>query len=243
MEQAAKKCYNCGRVMNPSGTEPKETSQTKEHIPAKNLYVGYPEKYKVNRITVPGCWRCNHEYSSIDDELRDVIGVINDKDGRLDVLTQKALKNMQRNGDLLDRLENIENLTFRFKYAPLIKYNEKNFKGVFYNAFGYPFPAEKYGIRTIIVNEGDEIDKDLMKNFGNELYFHATYDGGWQHSGHPDIFQYIIKGVKDDGRGNYKFCEDVEGSIFVICICKYHEQFEMITLAFDRDKFNVPEDM
>lgn len=94
MGQAAKRCYNCGRIMNLSNTKPKETSQTKEHIPAKNLYEGYPENYKVNRITVLGCWSCNHEYSSIDDELRDIIRVINDKDELQDALTQKAIKNM-----------------------------------------------------------------------------------------------------------------------------------------------------
>ena len=49
-------CYNCFKPI-------KEGEKTREHIPAKTLFEGYDDKYKVNRITVPACYECNQGYS------------------------------------------------------------------------------------------------------------------------------------------------------------------------------------
>ncbi len=42
-------CYNCGKEL-----ENKDV--TREHIPSRNLFEGYDEKFKVNRITVSVCF-------------------------------------------------------------------------------------------------------------------------------------------------------------------------------------------
>lgn len=55
-------CYNCG-------IELEDKDVTREHIPARNLFEGYDEKYKVNRLTVPACLKCNGQYSPTDEEF------------------------------------------------------------------------------------------------------------------------------------------------------------------------------
>jgi len=62
-------CYNCGKEL-----EKKDV--TREHIPSKNLFEGYDEKFKVNRITVSACYECNNKYSPTDEQFRNMIGII-----------------------------------------------------------------------------------------------------------------------------------------------------------------------
>jgi hypothetical protein len=54
-----------------------DNGETKDHIPQKCLYEGYPSDYKTNRFTVPACHKCNSEFSKYEPELRDLIGVAN----------------------------------------------------------------------------------------------------------------------------------------------------------------------
>ena len=54
--KSKERCYNCGKILKPNEI-------TREHIPARNLFEGYDEQYKVQRITVKACRKCNQEYS------------------------------------------------------------------------------------------------------------------------------------------------------------------------------------
>ena len=83
------KCYNCGIDLNKS-------IKTKEHIPAKAYFVGYGDDYKNNRITVPACRKCNDQYSKLDNEIRDAIGVSNENEADLMELTRKSTKSIFR---------------------------------------------------------------------------------------------------------------------------------------------------
>jgi hypothetical protein len=83
------KCYNCGIVLE-------EKDITREHIPAKNLFEGYDEKYKVNRITVPACSKCNGQYSPSDEEFRNMIGIIAKKKANRKI-TEKSVRSILRN--------------------------------------------------------------------------------------------------------------------------------------------------
>lgn len=47
-------CYNCK-----SQISRKEGTETKEHIPAQNLFAGFGDAYKKNRIAVSSCLKCN----------------------------------------------------------------------------------------------------------------------------------------------------------------------------------------
>ena len=67
----AKICYNCGIELN-------KENLSVEHVPAKNLYDDLDDTFKINRITVPACKRCNGIYSKIDQEIRDVLAIKND---------------------------------------------------------------------------------------------------------------------------------------------------------------------
>ena len=84
--KSSKRCYNCGCEFTDDNKE------TVEHIPMQALYAGYSPEYKINRITVPGCYKCNHEYAKIDQELRDFIGITNDNDEAQLELTAKSCK-------------------------------------------------------------------------------------------------------------------------------------------------------
>ena len=64
-------CYNCRKKIS-------KKESTKEHIPAKALFSGYGIEFKENRITVYACEKCNNDYSKIDQEIRNAIGVTND---------------------------------------------------------------------------------------------------------------------------------------------------------------------
>lgn len=245
MSKDAKKCYNCGVLMNPPNTLPLETSQTREHIPAKNLFVGYPEVYKVNRITVPGCKKCNAEYSAIDDEMRDAIGVMNEDNDLQDEITKKAIKNMAQKKTLIKNATKTEDdrLAFVFNYEPFFRYNLKNFKGIFYHKIGCPFPESDYGLHTMFAKDGDKTDQDFMTKYGDQLYHEIVKNAQWEHSGHPDIFQYLIKGINISDDGKCTFTDDIKDSKFIMCICKYHNKIDMIAMAFKRDFFSVPEGM
>lgn len=236
-------CYNCGIAMNRPGTQPLATSQTREHIPAQNLFIGYPDEYKANRITVPGCYNCNQEYSTIDNEMRDALGVINERDPLRDEITRRAVRNMIGRDNFRERVVMTEDqrLGFIFNYEPFFRYNIKNFKGIFHHICRFPFPNAEYGVWSLFVNGGDEQDRGHMERFGFQLYELIIQNAQWEHSGHPNIFQYIIKGVHIDRNNNCTFNDNVSGSPFIMCICKYHNQIEMITLAFNRGNFNVPE--
>ena len=76
-------CYNCGNELN-------SQNRTREHIPAQNMFVGYPDEYKVNRITVPACYSCNNLYSKVDQEIRDAIGIMNEDNMQQHELTRKS---------------------------------------------------------------------------------------------------------------------------------------------------------
>ena len=86
-----------------------KSNRTKEHIPAKAFFVGYPIDYKNQRKTVPACRTCNEEYAKIDDELRDVIGILNNGEKHKSELTQKSVKKLLSNKKTLDEKMHIEN--------------------------------------------------------------------------------------------------------------------------------------
>ena len=96
--KSLKRCYNCGCEFTDDNKE------TVEHVPMQALYAGYSPEYKVNRITVSGCYKCNHEYAKIDQELRDFIGITNDNDEAQLELTAKAVRNITRVKDFWKRL-------------------------------------------------------------------------------------------------------------------------------------------
>ncbi len=193
------RCYNCGKEL-------KEGQSTKEHIPAKTMFKGYDSNYKANRITVPSCFDCNNEYSRVDEEFRNMIG-IKARRKENDIITEKSVKSILRKDPCKSRLRydmegNVYGVEFNEK--DIIDYHVKNFKGVFYYQYGYPLP-DCYDI-TVNIDENDYSDFTLCTiGYLKELF-------NWKCSGHEDIFKYCIQpyrlGVINDSKKDLLLEED-----------------------------------
>ncbi len=221
------KCYNCGIKLSVE-------IKTKEHIPAQNLYGGYDVEYKKNRIVVPACYNCNQRYSKIDQEIRDVIGILNDDNELQKEITRKAVKSIMRNRNWVKRvsvngMKFIENISVSFRYEKLRELHIKNFKGVFYYEYKVPLPRE---FDVEIIAEGDEFDHKLMvikNDFEKFLDIKK-----WKESGHRDIFKYrIVLLDLNTPSSNCDFSEtdNIGNCNLIICELAYHNTIHPIICA------------
>jgi len=175
-----KTCYNCG-------IEITRTNKSKEHIPAQALFEGYSIAHKFNRITVPSCKDCNNNYSIIDEEFKNLIGVINNAPER-NTITKKAVWAILHFGQkkkrlVFDRTGRVGGVVFDANQIEL--FHKKNFKGIFYKEYGYPI-SEDFNI-VVDINEND-YSEGILSSIG-----YLQYHFNWKVSGHKDIFQYIIQ--------------------------------------------------
>ena len=173
-------CYNCLMEFDTKDI-------TKEHIPAKNLFEGYDEKYKVNRITVPACSECNGRYSPTDEEFRNMIGVIA-KRKENQKIKEKAEKSILRKESgrqrlFINDLGKISGVSFG--QTPIEDFHKKNFKGLFYHQYGTVMP-NNYEL-FVNINEDDWSNVTLgILGYLKDLF-------NWKYSGHSDILAYVIQ--------------------------------------------------
>jgi len=180
MEAKKQICYNCLKELD-------KKDVTKEHIPAKNLFVGYDDTYKVNRITVPACDDCNGKYSPTDEEFRNMIGIIA-KRKENNTITKKSVRSFlgkkttlgRLRFDLLGKVSGVE-----FRKIPIEDFHKKNFKGLYYHQYSKPL-SKDYEL-FVNINENDYSDFTL----GVLGYLKEKFQ--WKHSGHPDILSYCIQ--------------------------------------------------
>ena len=126
-------CYECGLTIQDGDGD-------REHIPAQCMYTGYGDDYKKNRIIVPSHKACNHKYSKIDQELRDVIGMITNNQEEKADLTSKSVRSVFRKNNGIDRISsNDGSMSIEFNYGQLRDLHIKNFKGIFYKKENYLF--------------------------------------------------------------------------------------------------------
>ena len=189
------RCYNCGKELQ-------DGQETREHIPAKTLFNGYDSKYKTNRITVPACFNCNNKYSITDEEFRNMIGISSNW-GRNDYITEQSVKSIIRKSpdlshlrfDLCGRVTGVE-----FCENHIIDFHKKNFKGIFYNQYGYPLPDDYELFVNIDENDHSEFTSGIIGYL--KEFFELKY------SGHEDIFSYCIQplrlGVKKKDKDDLK---------------------------------------
>jgi hypothetical protein len=176
-------CYNCG---NPISR--KDGTETKEHIPAQNLFAGYSDEYKKNRIVVPSCLKCNGETTLVDEEFRNLIGTISNY-AELQAISQntaKAIVTLNRQFDRLrlDHKGSVKAVQFNKKL--ILDNHIKIFKGLFYHQYKRPIGKE-YTIVAFI--DPDDITGSSIQ------YLTNNFD--WKHSGHPDIFAYILQPFRE----------------------------------------------
>lgn len=220
-------CYNCGNYFD-------RKAITREHVPAQNMFNGYSEEYKKDRITVPGCSDCNGQYSKIDQELRDAIGILNDKDPKQAEVTRQAVKSILRRKDHIERIEFLPSGLFnvKFKYSDFVELNKKNFRALFYKKYGYTIDENEYGIQVIC--EGDEYNESAMRIF-SMMYDYLMDGGDWLISGHEDIFQYRIKSFKVISSTQIVDTPNLNDTVGLTAIMVYHKTLCAVVTAMKRD--------
>jgi hypothetical protein len=163
----------------------KKENRTKEHIPAKTFFIGYPIEYKDQRKTVPACRTCNEEFAKNDDQLRDVVGILNNGDPNKSELTKKSVKKIFTNKkELTDRITiNQNSIEVTFDKLILDSLHKKNFKGIYSlvkkSALSDDFKLDVYSAGN------DERKLSLGAEFRSAM----ERMGGWQKSGHEDVFK------------------------------------------------------
>ena len=219
------RCYNCGNPLS-------EDNKTKEHIPAKNLFEGYGGDYKKNRITVPACQECNNAYSHIDEEFRNLIGMIANNNLN-DKISEKAMRGIRRTDKFLSRIRLNKDFSVRgvsFSYNDMVEFIKKNFKGIFYHQYNIPLPKsykievvfdEKVSIANMIIS--------YLKNFK------------WKESGHRDIFLYCMQPIRDiTFSGNMEpDIEISENEQCVACIMRFNKELDVLAFAISEHIYSL----
>lgn len=176
------KCYNCGIELD-------NQKVTREHIPPQNLFEGFPNEYKSDRITVPSCFNCNNGKSILDEEFRNLIGVISNNPLNKSI-TEKTIRGIKR------RWNSYENrhVLLQNKFPGVI-FNENGtkdyiksiFKGIYFDETQTPLPNE-FDIYPILQNQ--KIPYSLhkaMQKIRDNYY--------WKFSGNRRVFEYTIKEI------------------------------------------------
>ncbi len=180
-------CYNCGIPLT-------KKLNHREHIPAKNLYKDLEEKYKQKLITVPACFECNNQFSQIDQEIRDAIGILNNKDEYLNHMTSKSVKSIVRRKEWQNRVSAVDGsnlLDIKFNYSSFKKSHIKNFKGLYYYHFNETI-SKDYQMQ--VVAEGDENNNIAQQLRKHILSLYSDIDQ-FNFIGHRDVFKYKIKKI------------------------------------------------
>lgn len=219
-------CYNCHKEL-----ENKET--TREHIPARNLFAGYDEKYKVNRITVSACAECNGKYSPTDEEFRNMIGIISK---RLEnkTITEKSVRSLQRKDPQQDRLYyNGFNKVSGVKFGEntIEDFHKKNFKGLFLYQYGKVLP-DNYELLV-------HIDENDWSTPTQAIIGYLTVNFIRKVSGHSDIFHYVIQPFRDKLNNPQKgdLIPDENEPAF-IGLLTYNETHTAMIIALDQELMN-----
>ncbi len=215
-------CYNCAN-------EIEADKITAEHIPAQNLYTGYKEDYKKDRITVPACETCNHLYSKIDQEIRDAIAIKSDSKSEM---VSKGFRSILRRSNWKERTEvNIDGkvVSVEFSYNDLRQIHLKNFKGIYFHTYNKVIP-DNFVLE--IIADGDE----NLKESAEFLYQYAMDGKEWIPSGHPDIFRYIIKPIAiNDVEQKIVEPQNLEDAIGFVGVLIYHETILAIIVAGEEE--------
>lgn len=211
-----KKCYNCGILLS----ELKKNERTKEHIPARTLFEGYPKEYLTNRKTVPACLRCNQEYSRIDDEIRDLIGITNESDIEKKELTAKTVRKIFGNKKDLSKRMSVgkENIYFNFNMSTIDKIHLKNFKGIYYIMTKKPLNK----IYTLDVYSLGQDEKKL--ELGEKFIKEIELIENWDVSGHENVFKFKMVSVDINSPQLLELNEknlNLESEV-LICAMKYN---------------------
>ncbi len=218
-------CYNCGIPLTAD-------IATVEHVPAKNLYEGFGDEYKVNRITVPACFVCNNLYSKIDQEIRDALAIKSDDPQQKKDLTGKGVRSILRRSNWSHRTHfnnNGQVVAVDFNYGDLRQLHIKNFKALFFRKYGFPVP-ENFIIDIIADGDDDKIETAQV------FHDYLRTDKEFEHSGHPDIFKFILKDMTPDIPNDTIYVSgDFDKLVGVAGLLVYHDDIGAVIIAGKKD--------
>lgn len=196
-------CYNCGCEL----TKDKET---REHIPMRALFKGYPKDYLTEPVTVPACSACNNEYSKIEEDFRNLIAIwsINEKVDVSSSVLQKAL----RSPKLHSKIKKSQDFNITFNIQDYIDVHIKKFKGLYYHQYGISLPST-YEINVLedLSNKNNVSQRLslLLKVMRERIKSEDLLS-----IGHKDIFQYKIVDL-----GFAIMCDMVYFKRLNTCVC------------------------
>lgn len=227
-------CCYCSELMIPKKRAKKEKvypdkGETDDHIPQQCLFEGYGHEYKINRITVPSCRKCNDDFAKIESDLRDLIGVANDNNEKQQELTRKGVKSIFNKSNWKERLYTDEQGKVRgveFDYSKLEINHIKNFKGIYYDEFKQIVP-QNYRINVV--------DRPNTHDAVNYILAFLEKNGTWKKSGHEDIFRYKIVPFKNEN-GIVVKTNSLSESIGVFSILDYHKSILILVFGFKENK-------
>jgi hypothetical protein len=219
MQKLKQVCYNCGVELN-------DDEVTREHIPAKNLFDGYEDTYKDNRITVSACLNCNNKYSQSDEEFRNMLGIIAKKNKNT-IITEKSVRSLLRKDSRLQRLRfnNFMKLSgVAFNEAPIANYHKKNFRGLYY-----------YHYKLVLTDDYDlfvNIDENDFTDLTLGMLGYLTEHFNWRYSGNLEIMKYIIQPFRPNISNESKkdLTPEVNENIF-LCYMDFHNEHSALVIA------------
>lgn len=227
-------CCYCGEPMISKKIASKERKypgkgETVDHIPQKCLFDGYGPEYSVNRLTVPSCRECNDNFAKIESDLRDLIGIANDKNDNQIEITKSGVTSILRQKKWKNRLHTDENgyiCGVEFNFARIELNHIKNFKGLYYKEFNCVVPKD------YIINV---IDQPTTHSVENYIIPFMENNAIWKKSGHEDIFRYKIVPYKSYNRQVVK-ADRLSDSIGVFCLLNYHKSLFISVVGLKKNK-------
>jgi hypothetical protein len=177
-----RQCFLCHKTIGKNAG-----NETVEHIPMKSLFEGYGSQNKVNRITVPCCFSCNNETSSLDEEFRNFIASISDNP-ILITMADKTIRSVLDYRNMFDRIYNDPETGKTGLLTPVqavADYQVKVFKGLFYHKYKFPVPSEAK-IKVDIDAKGNNYISVPYITYYNENF-------AYKHSGSSLVFRYILQ--------------------------------------------------
>lgn len=241
-------CYNCGKsVSNESTINESEDVDVvlknhPEHVPAKCFYVDATLDQKRNLITVPACFRCNNKFSSIDDELRNILGITNNSKDKGEKLTNKSVqallrKNNWQNQVVINRTGQFAAVKFNRDNVYLIY--EKNFRALIYHQLGLLLNSD---YKILILYDGFQFNidgsysRDEQKTFEKKVLMLSRMlmdNGSWKSSGDKEIFEFIILPLSYNEQNVIIPESDATKAVSFIMMQVYHQIVEVVILAYN----------
>lgn len=206
-------CYTCGVKL-------KKNNYTRDHIPPKCIFKGFPAKYSRNLVTLKCCNNCNTEFSRYEENLRDLIGISNKKNKLLASITCKSVLNLLKHNKfkrLLFRERKVVGIEFNMDFFYVI--DTKCLKGLYTLITGNYMNSSAYMIFPSC--DKSKVPQSILDKFNTVRYVYLT---------HPSIFKFKIIGLSS--KMNTVSIKD--NPIYIFAQLVYHDM--IIRYIFAKNK-------